>query len=347
MLLGAAWLRRCAGRRSEAATGTAAEAALHVAARRPRARHRRAARRPDRRRRTPSCAPRLRALADARRGARRGHGLPLPLRPRSASCSRSATGSPTPRGPGGSTPRATTCSPPRRASPASSPSRKGEVPQEHWFQLGRPLTSVDGAPALLSWSATMFEYLMPLLLMRSYPGHAARPRLPRSRCARQMQYARSARRALGHLRVGLRGRRPLGPLPVQGLRRAGPGLEARARRTSWWSRPTRPRSPRSSTPSRGRGNLQRLAELGLEGPLGFYEALDYTPRKGDVAARRHGRGRPGCVVRAYLAHHQGMTLVRARATCCATPPMVRRFHADPRVQATELLLQERVPRPRR
>jgi cyclic beta-1,2-glucan synthetase len=86
-------------------------------------------------------------------------------------------------------------------------------------------------------------------------------------------------------------------------------------------------------------NLRHLAAEGLEGPYGFYESIDYTHGTADVDP---GPSRP-TVVRAYMAHHQGMTLV-ALANVLLDDPMVRRFHADPRVQATELLLQERVPR---
>ena len=219
---------------------------------------------------------------------------------------------------------------------------KGEVPQEHWFHLGRPLTSVDGAPVLLSWSATVFEYLMPLLLMRRYPGTLLdRSCTPRG--APPGAVRREPQGALGHLRVGVRDRRPLGPVPVQGLRRAGPGPEARARRTSWWSRPMRPRSPRSSTPSSRARNLQRLAELGLEGPLGFYEAVDYTPRKGDspLVATAAGGGHRGARLPRPPPGHDARSRSRNVLRDAA---MVRRFHSDGRVQATELLLQERVPR---
>ena len=69
---------------------------------------------------------------------------------------------------------------------------KGDVPEMHWFHLGRSVTSVHGAPVLLSWSATLFEYLMPLLVMRSYPGHAARRVLPRWRSAARSTTARRA-----------------------------------------------------------------------------------------------------------------------------------------------------------
>src|SRR3989338_1304009 len=93
-------------------------------------------------------------------------------------------------------------------------------------------------------------------------------------------------------------------------------------------------------------NLQRLSERGLDGPYGYYDAIDFTPRRTDEADPRPGprpHGSHGVVVQAYLAHHQGMTLV-ALANTLLGSPMVERFHADPRVQATELLLQERVPR---
>ena len=93
-------------------------------------------------------------------------------------------------------------------------------------------------------------------------------------------------------------------------------------------------------------NFRRLAAEGLDGAYGFYEAIDYTPRKtyeqpeGGVPA---ARDRAGVVVRAFLAHHQGMSLV-ALANVLLDERMVARFHQDPRVTATELLLQERVPR---
>src|SRR5262249_59432744 len=88
-------------------------------------------------------------------------------------------------------------------------------------------------------------------------------------------------------------------------------------------------------------NLQRLAARGLLGRYGFYEAVDYTPRKPD-APKAPGREREGVVVRAHLAHHQGMTMM-ALANVVDHDRNVARFHADARIQSTELLLQERVP----
>ena len=108
---------------------------------------------------------------------------------------------------------------------------KGDVPEMHWFHLGRSITSVRGAPVLLSWSATLFEYLMPLLVMRGVPEHAARRILPAGRPPPD-GLRRRARRAVGHLGVGLQPRRSARQLSVQGVRRPRARLEARPRRRS-------------------------------------------------------------------------------------------------------------------
>src|SRR3989337_3850218 len=83
-------------------------------------------------------------------------------------------------------------------------------------------------------------------------------------------------------------------------------------------------------------NFRRLAEAGASGAYGFYEALDYTPPRLPEGARV-------AVVRTYMAHHQGMLLV-AIANALQGGTMRARFHTEPIVQATELLLQERTPR---
>ena len=95
-------------------------------------------------------------------------------------------------------------------------------------------------------------------------------------------------------------------------------------------------------PALALANFDHISRLGGEGPYGFYEAIDFTPRKVEATATATGTPE-GVVVRAYLAHHQGMSLV-AFANVVLGNEMVRRFHADPRVQATELLLQERIAR---
>ena len=302
---------------AEGTRGRRPEAALRPSRSRDLARSiERAARRPDRRTPTPARRPAAGARR-ARRGFVADDGLPRSSTTRSASCSRSATASPTPRAGRASTTRATTCWPPRRASPASSRSRRARC---------RRTTGSTSAGRSPAWTARRccsrgaHRVRVPDAAPAdaALPGHAARPLLRARRCAPGAVRG-EPRRALGHLGVGASRSWTARPLPVQGLRRAGPGLEARARRTSWWS-PLRDGARRARrSPSRG-AQPAAARRARARGPLGYYEAIDYTPRKREsppVAARR---GCAGSCVRAYLAHHQGMTLVRARATCCATPP---------------------------
>ncbi len=216
---------------------------------------------------------------------------------------------------------------------------KEDVPQAHWFQLGRPFTSVEGAPGLLSWSATAFEYLMPRLLMRSYPGTL----LDRS-CSlavrRQVQYAASRGVPWGISESAFAVVDRHGQYQYKAFGVPGLGLK-RGLADELVIAPYATALAALVDPALAARNLRRLAGLGLLGRHGFFEALDFTPRKNEstLAPAASGAGVP---VRAYLAHHQGMTLV-ALANALRGEAMVRRFHADARVQATELLLQERVP----
>jgi cyclic beta-1,2-glucan synthetase len=215
---------------------------------------------------------------------------------------------------------------------------KGDVPEMHWFHLGRSITTVRGAPVLLSWSATLFEYLMPLLLMRSYPDTLLDTSC-RMAVRRQRDYAEDRRVPWGisESAYNLVDRhnnyqyKAFG-VPGLGLKR-GLGDEVVVA-------PYATALAVTIDPSASAENLRRLAVMGLEGDYGFFDAIDFTNRGPDtVASAEHGAG---VVVQTYLAHHQGMTLV-ALANALAGDRMIERFHADPRVQATELLLQERVP----
>ena len=106
-----------------------------------------------------------------------------------------------------------------------------QLPQDHWFALGRQLTTHAGAMALLSWSGSMFEYLMPLLVMPTYE-HTLLDQTYRAVVARQIEYGRAARRAVGYFRVVLQHHRRPRRLSVWRVRRAGFGLQARSRRRS-------------------------------------------------------------------------------------------------------------------
>ncbi|HEX6202945.1 MAG TPA: glucoamylase family protein, partial [Thermoanaerobaculia bacterium] len=217
---------------------------------------------------------------------------------------------------------------------------RGEVPQSHWFHLGRLVTNVDGAPTLLSWSATAFEYLMPLLLMRSYPetllDQSCRMAVRAQRrygAERGVPWGVSESACNVVDRHGTYQYKAFG-IPGLGLKRGlGDELVVAPYATALAV---------TVEPTHAVRNLRRLAAEGLAGEHGFYEAIDYTRRAASDEDGPPAGGR-GTVVRTYMAHHQGMTLV-AIANALAGQPMVERFHADPRVRATELLLQERVPR---
>jgi len=219
---------------------------------------------------------------------------------------------------------------------------KGDVPEMHWFHLGRSVTSVRGAPVLLSWSATLFEYLMPLLVMRSYPNTLLDESCRRV-VRRQMEYAAACGvpwgiSESGYNLVDRHGNYQYKAFGVPGLGlRRGLGDEVVV-------------APYASVlavtidPAASAANLRRLALAGLEGTYGFFEAIDYTRRATEAdPPGEHDERAPGVVVPAYMAHHQGMILV-ALTNALLDDRMVDRFHAEPRVQATELLLQERVPR---
>ncbi len=221
---------------------------------------------------------------------------------------------------------------------------KGDVPETHWFHLGRLVTSVDGAPTLLSWSSTLFEYLMPLLMMRRYPDTLL-DQSCRMAVRRQIDYASQQGVPWGISESAFNLVDAHGTYQYKAFGVPGLGLK-RGLGDDLVVAPYATALAVMVDPDEAIHNLQRLSEQGLEGRYGYYDAIDYTPRRTDEADPRTGprpHGPHGVVVQAYLAHHQGMTLV-ALANTLLGSPMVERFHADPRVQATELLLQERVPR---
>jgi cyclic beta-1,2-glucan synthetase len=205
------------------------------------------------------------------------------------------------------------------------------------------VTSVKGAPVLLSWSATMFEYLMPLLVMRSYP-ETLLDESCRRIVRRQIEYAtdRGVPWGISECAYNIVDRsdtfqyKAFG-IPGLGLKRGlGDELVVAPYATALAAMMDAPRSA---------SNLRRLSRAGLEGDYGFFDAVDYTVRGSDHqdGAADDAVSPAATVIRTYFAHHAGMTLV-ALSNALLDDPMVRRFHADPRVQATELLLQERVPR---
>ncbi len=218
---------------------------------------------------------------------------------------------------------------------------KGDVPQSHWFHLGRQVVSIDGVPTLVSWSATMFEYLMPLLLMRTYPGTLL-DRTCGMVVRRQIEYAhdRNVPWGVSESAYNLTDRQ--GNYQYKAFGVPGLGLK-RGLGDELVVAPYATMLAALVDPSAAMENLARLEAQGARGELGFYDAVDYTPRKPAERESSHPKSlADGVVVKSYLAHHQGMSLV-ALANLLTGDRMVDRFHADRRIRATELLLQERIP----
>ena len=194
---------------------------------------------------------------------------------------------------------------------------KGDVPEQHWFHLGRLITSVRGSPVLLSWSATMFEYLMPLLVMRNFP-ETLLDESCRMAVRRQIDYGADARHAVGHLGVA-RTSPSIAPATINTRPSACPGLGLkRGLGDELVVAPYATALAVMIDPARSAKNLRRLAADGLFGEYGFFEAVDYTDRAG---GRISGTGTP---VTAFFAHHAGMSLV-ALANAINGDVMVRPF----------------------
>ncbi|MCE9590213.1 MAG: cyclic beta 1-2 glucan synthetase [Planctomycetes bacterium] len=212
---------------------------------------------------------------------------------------------------------------------------RAQVPVEHWFMLNRMLTPVDGGTTLVSWSGSMFEYLMPLLVMPDYPGTLLDIACGAAVDA-QIEYGRAS-----HVPWGISESccalvdaqstyqyRPFG-VPALGLKRGlGADLVVAPYATAM---------ALMVRPKEAYDNLRRMADDGWIGAYGLYEAIDYTPA-------RLPTGQKNVVIRTFMSHHSGMTLL-SLARVMLGGPMQRRFMADPEFRANQLLLHERVPAP--
>ncbi len=211
---------------------------------------------------------------------------------------------------------------------------QGKLPQDSWFALGRLLTNTGGDPVLLSWSGSMFEYLMPMLVMPSYE-HTLLDETHRATVKRQIEYGRQRNVPWGISEAGYNAvdaslnyqYRAFG-VPGLGLKRGlGDDLVIAPYATMM---------ALMIDPEEATRNLQVMSAAGFEGRYGFFEAVDYTPS-------RVPRGQTNAIVRSFMVHHQGMGFL-ALAYMLLDKPMQRRFEAEPQLQATLLLLQERAPK---
>ncbi len=211
---------------------------------------------------------------------------------------------------------------------------KRDVPSRHWFRLGRSVTPVGDGAALISWSGSMFEYLMPSIVMRA-PVDSLIEQTNRLIVGRQIAYAAGLSRPWG-ISESAYNERDL-DLTYQYSNFGVPGLGLkRGLADSSVIAPYATALAGMIDPRAAARNFEKLEAFGARDRYGFYEALDFT-------SSRVPSGERAAVVRAYMAHHQGMSIC-AIADVLLGGLMRDRFHAEPIVQATELLLQERVPR---
>ncbi len=210
---------------------------------------------------------------------------------------------------------------------------RGEVPLKHWFRMGRTMTTIDGYKGLVSWTGTMFEYLMPLLIMKSYKNTLLDETYSfviRS----QKKYGRQRNIPWGvsesgfySLDVNLDYQYKAIGVPWLGLKR---GLAADAVVAPYATCLAIMVDPQAAME-----NIKELKAGGMIGPYGFYEAVDYTPERLSFGVKR-------AIVKSFMAHHQGMSLV-ALNNYLNQGIMQERFHSDPIIRASQLLLQEKVP----
>jgi len=210
----------------------------------------------------------------------------------------------------------------------------GQVTQDHWFSLGRLLVASRGGAILVSWSGSMFEYLMPLLVMPNYE-NSLLEHTCKAAVRQQMDYGRLRDvpwgiSESGYNRTDVQQNYQYRAFGVPGL-----GLK-RGLSEDLVIAPYATVMALMVVPRPACENLQRLAAEGREGAYGFYEAVDYTPS-------RLPPDETSATIRSFMVHHQGMSLL-ALANLLRDNPMQRRFMACPLLKAADLLLQERVPK---
>lgn len=210
---------------------------------------------------------------------------------------------------------------------------RGEIDQRHWFRLGRMLTMIDGFKGLVSWTGTMFEYLMPLLIMRNYEntlldetyGFVVKNHIKYGEL-RKVPWGISES-GFSSFDLSLNYQYKAFGVPELGLKRGlGNDLVIAPYATILTLMVDPPAAVK---------NVRRLKEEGMDGDFGLYEAIDYTKA-------RILKDREGSVVRSFMAHHQGMSVI-ALNNLINDNTVQKRFHSDPIIRAAELLLQERVP----
>ncbi|HUR92152.1 MAG TPA: glucoamylase family protein, partial [Gemmatimonadaceae bacterium] len=209
---------------------------------------------------------------------------------------------------------------------------KDDVDPEHWFRLGRSLSAAAGTQTLLSWSGSMFEYLMPVLVMQSFP-FTLLDQTYRGAVRRHIAYGAERGVPWGISESGYNARDRNQTYQYRGFGVPELALK-RGLRNDLVVAPYATMLAMLVEPHQAIRNLQSLEAEGALGPYGFREAIDYT---------RPLTGSKRAIVGAYFAHHVGMSVV-ALANALKRQVWQRRFHTDPLVRSAELMLHERIPR---
>jgi hypothetical protein len=206
----------------------------------------------------------------------------------------------------------------------------GQLPADHWTALGRSVALHGGVPALMSWSGSMFEYLMPMLVMPSHETtllHAS----CRAAVGRHIEYAREQGLPWGVSESCFDVRNDDDDYSYRAFGVPGLRLERRTDRSQVVA-PYASALAAMVAPAAACDNLTWLEDLGALCSYGFYDAVDYSA----------GSTCQPAACRTVMAHHSGMTLV-AFANILLDSPMRRRLMTDPRLLAHDLLLQQRTP----
>jgi len=215
---------------------------------------------------------------------------------------------------------------------------QGQVEPSHWFELRRLMTIAASRPTLVSWSGSMFEYLMPLLLMPDYKNTLLHETC-RAAVLRQIQYGAQQQAPWGVSESAYNATDANLVYQYRAFGVPGLGLK-RGLGEDFVVAPYASALALMVEPGAACDNLETLAALGALTRYGFYEALDFT-------AGRVSEGRDFAMVRCWMAHHHGMSLL-ALSSLLNGQPMQRRFMREPMFRAHELLLREKIPevRPR-
>ncbi|MBL0309683.1 MAG: cyclic beta 1-2 glucan synthetase [Bacteroidetes bacterium] len=211
---------------------------------------------------------------------------------------------------------------------------QGKLPEESWFALRRLLTNINGHSILLSWSGSMFEYLMPLLVMPTFE-NTLLDQTYKAAVDWQIKYNKKAGRPWGISESGYNLINTSSNYQYRAFGAPGLGLK-RGLEEDTVIAPYASVLALMVAPEKACENMELLSKNGMEGKYGFYEAVDYTPS-------RLQRGQSSAIVYSFMAHHHGMSLL-SLAYLLQDKPMQKLFESEPQFKATLLLLQERTPK---